>query len=84
MNIVEINPNSEQPSWKYVLILGLPLAVATVAFPLGFSYGYQRSLDFIARRPRTVRIFVWTVASFFIVSTIIVVVTVGVVSTKVG
>ena len=50
MNIEEINGGT--PRWTAVVAFGLPLALVTVALPLGFSYGYRRSSRFATQRPR--------------------------------
>ena len=69
MNIKEINNSA--PRWSAVVALGLPLAVVTVALPLGFNYGYRRVTEFVAENPKLFRILAWGGAIFVIFAVII-------------
>lgn len=71
MNIKEISDG--HPQWSAVVALGLPLAVVTVALPLGFNSGYRKLTEIATRRPKAFRIMGW---SLIAASTIAVVVTV--------
>lgn len=50
MNIEEINGGT--PRWTAVVAIGLPLALVTVALPLGFSYEYRRIAQLATRMLR--------------------------------
>ncbi|KAL6721534.1 hypothetical protein ACLMJK_000638 [Lecanora helva] len=76
MNIKEINNST--PTWSAAVALGLPLAVVTVAMPLGFNFGYRKVTDFIIKNPKLFRILGGCVVFLVIAVIIIVVVIVGV------
>lgn len=76
MNIKEINDGS--PNWSAVVAMGLPLAVVTVALPLGFGYGYRRGGEFAARNPRLLFHLRWSIP--FLVALGIVAISISLVS----
>lgn len=57
MNIREINNGT--PKWSTVVAFGLPLAVITVALPLGFNYGYRKVTEFHTKSPKLFKILAW-------------------------
>ena len=59
MNIREINNGT--PTWSAVVIFGLPLALVTVALPLGFGYVYRKVTQFAVRSPKLFRFLAWGV-----------------------
>ena len=69
MNIREINNGA--PRWSAVVALGLPLAVVTVALPLGFNYGYRKVTEFVTKNPKLFRILAWGSVIFVTVAAVI-------------
>ena len=73
MNIREINGG--RPKWSAVVAFGLPLAVVTVALPLGFNYGYRKVTEFRTKSPKLFRILAWGSVIFVGILVVIVVIT---------
>ena len=69
MNIREINNGT--PKWSAVVAFGLPLALVTVALPLGFNYGYRKVIEFHTKSPKLFRILAW--GSPIVVSIVVVI-----------
>ncbi|KAI4208831.1 MAG: hypothetical protein LQ351_008160 [Letrouitia transgressa] len=74
MNIREINNGA--PRWSAVVALGLPLAVVTVAMPLGFNFGYRKVTEFITKNPKSFRILLSSIIFLSIAVTIVIVIVV--------
>ena len=80
MNIREINNGA--PRWSAVVALGLPLAVVTVAMPLGFNFGYRKVTEFVTKNPKLFKILCGSFGFVGITVTIVVVSIVATVATK--
>lgn len=83
MNIKEINKDNG-PTWWVLLALGLPLALVTVALPLGFDSINRRVRQYARSRPAAYRLAIWIIpiASVIAVLVTVVVVVVAVEITK--
>ena len=80
MNIREINNSA--PRWSAVVALGLPLAVVTVAMPLGFNFGYRKVTEFVTKNPKLFKILCGSFGLVGITVTIVVIIVVIVTTQK--